>query len=372
MNKEPIPTIMIVDDTPANLNLLEEMLSGRGYEVNAFPHGKLALSAAAQSPPDLILLDVMMPDLDGFEVCRQLKTNPATSNIPVIFISALDDTYSKVNAFKQGGMDYITKPFQEAEVQARVKTHLKMHLMQAELEKHNQHLEELVHEKVREISDSQLATLVAISSLSEYRDGDTGQHIERTRTFCQILAQKLREEPRLAAILTDDYIENLYHAAPLHDIGKIGIPDHVLLKSAKLTPEEFEIMKTHVLIGTITLQRVRGRYPKNTFINMGIDIARSHHEKWNGTGYPDGISGENIPLSGRIMAIADVYDALRSKRPYKEPFSHERSVEIIQEGSGQHFDPDAVKAFLAIESNFDDISARMKYGETVTSIDFVS
>ncbi|MGE4345468.1 MAG: HD domain-containing phosphohydrolase [Geoalkalibacter sp.] len=361
MNREnPTATIMVIDDTPANLKLLEQMLHGRGYRVMEFPRGDMALKAAAKNPPDLILLDIMMPEMDGFEVCRRLKADKKLKDIPVLFISALDDTESKLQAFSEGGVDYVAKPFQEAEVLARVKTHLELWRMRRELEIYSHHLEDLVREKVQEISDSQLATIVAVSKLAEYRDDETGQHIERTRTFCRMLARKLRKNRRYAQSITDAFIENIYHAAPLHDIGKVGIPDNILLKPGKLTPEEFEIMKTHTTIGANTLQAVRARYPKNAFINMGIAIARSHHEKWDGSGYPDGLSGEDIPLSARIMALADVYDALRSKRPYKEAFSREKARTIIEEGAGTHFDPVVVEAFLALEPEFSAIREQME------------
>jgi putative two-component system response regulator len=347
--------VMVVDDTPANLKLLEEMLDGQGYHVVQFPSGALALRAAAQTPPDLVLLDIMMPGMDGFEVCRRLKADETLKEIPVIFISSLDDAVNKVKAFSEGGVDYVTKPFQEEEVLARVKTHLSLCRIRRELEKHNLYLEDLVRDKVKEISDSQLATILAVSKLAEYRDDETGRHIERTRTFCRILARKLRENHRYAGSITDAFMENIYHAAPLHDIGKVGIPDSILLKPGKLTPEEFETIKTHTTIGAMTLQSVRAKYPQNAFINMGIALTRSHHEKWDGSGYPDGFAGEDIPLSGRIVSLADVYDALRSKRTYKEAFSHEQSCTIIREGAGKHFDPAVVDAFVSLGSEFAEI-----------------
>jgi len=351
--------IMVVDDTPANLNLLEKMLQDKGYHVLAFPGGKMALNAATKSPPDLILLDINMPEMDGFEVCERLKADAALKEIPVIFISALTETADKVKAFAMGGVDYVNKPFQFEEVNSRVQTHLRLRKLQFELEKHNLHLEELVKEKVREISDSQLATINALAKLAESRDDDTGQHVERTRIFCIILAEKLRETSRYTGSIDAAYLENIYHAAPLHDIGKVGIPDNILLKPGKLTPEEFEIIKTHTVIGANTLQIARSKYPRNALINMGIAIARFHHEKWDGSGYPDGLAGEAIPLAARIVAVADVYDALRSKRPYKDAFTHEKSYAIIREGSGSHFDPALVEAFTAVESEFANIRAEM-------------
>jgi len=301
-----------------------------------------------------------MPDMDGFAVCKKFKESKVTCEIPIIFLSALSDTSDKVKAFSIGGVDYISKPFQAEEVLARVNTHLSLRSMQKELERHNHHLEDLVVEKMKELNDSQLATLVAISKLSEFRDLDTGMHIERTRNYCALLAKQLQQIPRDAGVITRSYIENIINAAPLHDIGKVGIPDSILLKPGKLTVDEFEIMKTHVSIGVKALTKVQEMYPKNAFINLGIDLAGAHHEKWNGSGYPKGLQSENIPLSGRIMAVADVYDALRSKRPYKEPLSHKQSLQIIIDDSGTHFDPTIVGALQAIEMQFAKISEELR------------
>lgn len=346
---------MVVDDTPANLKLLEEMLDGQGHRALMFPSGAMALRAIAKNPPDLILLDIMMPEMNGFEFCQKLKEDTKIKDIPVIFLSAMSDMESKVKAFTMGGVDYVTKPFHFEEIRARIETHLNLRKMHLENEKKNQHLEDLVQEKIKEISASQLATIFAVSKLAESRDDETGQHIERTQTFCRILSQKLLDHPRYGARLSPAFVENMYHASPLHDIGKVGIMDNILLKPGKLTPEEFEIMKTHTLIGSSTLQTVHSKYPNNTFLNMGIEIARSHHEKWDGSGYPDGLTGENIPLSARIMAVADVYDALRSKRPYKEPFSHRQSYDIMVKGAGNHFDPVVIETFIALEAKFANI-----------------
>ena len=355
-------TIMVVDDAPANLRLLQEMLQAKDYLVLTFPRGAMALTAATKNHPDLILLDIQMPEMDGFEVCRRLKADEALKEIPVIFISALTETSDKVKAFAAGGVDYVSKPFQFEEVNARVETHLNLRRMQAELKKHNLHLEDLVKEKVREISESQLATIHALSKLAASRDDETGQHIERVQVFCKVLTEKLRGNPSFTGSIDNNFIENIYHASPLHDIGKVGISDNILLKPGKLTPEEFEIMKTHSIIGAMTLQAACSKYPGNAFLNMGIALARSHHEKWDGSGYPDGLAGEDIPLCGRIMALVDVYDALRSIRPYKEAFSHEKSCKIILEGTGKHFDPAVIDAFREVEAEFAKISKRMDDG----------
>lgn len=224
-----------------------------------------------------------------------------------------------------------------------------------ELKKYSEHLEELVDAKVREISDAQIATIYALVKLAESRDGDTGAHIERTAQLCRLLAEKLRQLPEFSEIIDDEYIENIYRSSPLHDIGKVGIPDAILQKPGKLTPEEYEIMMTHAEIGAKTLEDVAKQYKGNTFIKMGLEIAKGHHEKWDGTGYPNGLSGKDIPLSARIMAIVDVYDALRSKRSYKEGFSHEKSAKIIEKGMGTHFDPLLVGVFLRYQNEFRDL-----------------
>lgn len=352
---ENMTRIMVVDDTPANLEILEELLSGKGYQVLSFPNGDMALRSAEQDPPDLIFLDIMMPQIDGFEVCRRMKSVEKLRDIPVIFISALDDTANKVKALLNGGVDYVTKPFQEEEVFARMETHLNLSRAKKELERYNHHLKELVQEKVRQITDSQMATLTALSKLAEFRDETTGKHIDRTRHYCRMLATKLGVDSPYADSITQSFIHDIYYSASLHDIGKVGIPDNILLKPGKLLPEEFEIMKTHVTIGALTLQKVLEQYPQNSFVNMGVLLTKYHHEKWNGKGYPEGLSGENIPLPARIMALADVYDALRSRRSYKEGLTHEEAVNIIFKESGQSFDPVIVDAFLALSSDFADV-----------------
>ena len=350
--------IMVIDDTPANLDILAAILRGAGYQVRLFPRGASALHSLDRDIPDLILLDIVMPGMDGFAVCAELKTLPSAREIPVIFLSALNETSHKVKAFAAGGVDYITKPFQQEEVLARVHTHLSIRHLQQELERHAHHLEELVQEKVREIQASQMATLQAISSLAEFRDLDTALHTERTSIYCRSLAEQLRADG--LDYIDEAYLDNIYHAAPLHDIGKIGIPDHILLKPGKLTPEEFATMKTHVDIGLKTLRTVLDKYPGNAFIKMGLELTGTHHERWDGTGYPGLLKGEDIPLSGRIMALADVYDALRSARPYKESYPHGQCVSIIESCSGSHFDPRVVQAFKARQLYFCEISEKMK------------
>ncbi|UMZ73497.1 HD domain-containing phosphohydrolase [Natranaerofaba carboxydovora] len=502
MCKENQENILIIDDTPSYLKLLINMLRERGYKVQGFQRGSHGLKAATKNPPDLILLDINMPEMSGFEVCEHLKADENLKNIPVIFISSLIGTKEKVKAFDLGAVDYLTKPFQLDEAKARIETHLNMRKLQKQLEEKNQtlreneakfraisdmaldavimidenaktvywntaaekmfgykrtevigidphdfimpekyktdyikgfksfvhtghgnaigkvleltaknkngeefpieialssinmgdkywasaiirdiserknaeevineyareidkknrYLEEMVQEKVEEISNSQIATIIALANLAESRDDETGQHIERTQSFCFFLATELKEESKYEDIIDEAYIENLTRAAPLHDIGKVGVSDNILLKPGKLTTEEFEIIKSHTTIGAKTLKEVKASYPNNEFINMGINIARSHHERWNGSGYPDGLSKDQIPLSARIMAVADVYDALRTKRVYKPAFSHEKAFKIINEEKGKHFDPVIVDAFNQIHEGFEEISDSM-------------
>jgi len=355
------PAILVVDDSRDNCNILQRLLEVRGYRVRTATGGIPALEAVENAPPDLILLDIGMPDMDGYRVCMRLKENERLREIPVLFLSAFDDADDKVRAFQSGGVDYVTKPFQYEEVFSRIETHLKIRRLQVQLETHNRDLEKLVAEQVQEISESQLATIFALAKLAESRDEDTGAHLERVQTLCRLLAARLAEEPRFKDHIGQAYILNIHHASPLHDIGKVGIPDGILLKPGRLTPEEFEAMKAHTTLGAETLAAVRQTYPKNSLLGMGIAIAKSHHERWDGKGYPEGLAGGDIPLSARIMAVADVYDALRSKRCYKPSFSHEKSLAILLEGRGTAFDPTVVDAFLELAPQCGDMLDAIGY-----------
>ena len=349
--------ILTVDDKKINRVLLKGHLVNAGYkQILQAESGKEAIAQVKEVHPDLILLDIVMPEMDGYEVCSQIKANDRFNDIPVIFLSALNDIKDKMTAFSYGGVDYITKPFSFLEVQARVQTHLNNHYLQQRLNRHNEQLEQLVQAKVKEVSESQMSTIFAIAHLAEKRDNETGMHLKRTRDYCRLLADWLSENSKYADTITNDYVRIIYEASHLHDIGKVGIPDAILLKPGKLTTDEFEIIKKHSIIGWETLKEVEEMYPSNMFIAVGSQIARSHHEKWNGKGYPDGLVGENIPLSARIMALSDAYDALRSVRPYKEAFSHQKSLKIIMGDKGKHFDPTIVDAFISLEEKFKLIS----------------
>ncbi len=346
------PSVMIVDDTPANLKLLKEMLNRLNYRVTAFTSGKAAVSSMRETIPNIILLDVSMPDMDGFEVCRQIKSNSHTQNIPVIFISALNEINDKVSAFRAGAVDYITKPFDFEEVRLRVNTHLKMYFYQAEIEKMNQMLSARVSEQVEKILDTerrlsytQEAIITGLAKLSECRDTDTGDHVERVSTYCTEIAKIMARYAEYSQIITDDFIKSLRSAATLHDIGKVGIDDTILLKNGKLTDHEFEQMKKHTVIGGEIIEKIREKIKGNPLVDMAYDVTMYHHERWDGQGYPSRLRGDQIPLSAQIMAIADVYDALGSKRPYKDPFPQEMIFQTILDQKGLHFSPHVVDAF---------------------------
>jgi len=351
MSAEPI--ILVVDDTPENLALVNMLLKGR-YETRLARNGELALRLAGREPlPDLILLDVMMPGMDGYEVCRRLKEDELTRDIPVIFLTAMSRMEDEKKGLELGAVDYITKPLSPAILLARISTHLKLKQAGEFLKHQNRLLEEKVQARTRQISALQDATIVAMASLAETRDNETGQHILRTQQYVKLLADHLRDHPRFREFLTEEVIQILFKSAPLHDIGKVGIPDHILLKPGKLTPEEFEIMKMHTVYGRDALlaaESLLGR--EHSFLHYARQIAYSHHEKWDGSGYPLGIKRNAIPVAARLMAVADVYDALISRRVYKPPFEHTKAVEIIMEGRETHFDPDIIDVFGRISDSF--------------------
>jgi len=356
--------LLVVDDNEMNRDLLSRRLQNYGYETDIAENGVQALERLADSEFDLVLLDVMMPDMNGYQVLEAMQADKGLNDIPVVMVSALDEVESAVRCIELGAEDYLHKPINAVLLKTKVaailekkylrKREKEMHL---EIENHNRYLEQRVQEQVRDISIAQMSAIFALSKLSESRDNETGAHLERVREFCKLLCRKLRDTPKYESIIDDQYIEYTGAASPLHDIGKVGIPDQILLKQGKLTDEEWLIMKTHPVIGAETLRAVDRNHPGNEFIRIGIAIAEGHHEKWDGSGYPYGLKGEQIPLEARIMALSDVYDALTSKRCYKEAFSHEKSREIILSSNNTHFDPDVINAFLAAESEFMEIRA---------------
>ena len=356
------PTILLVDDTPDNIALLSALLKDQ-YKIKIATNGVKALQVASAAPyPDLILLDVMMPEMDGHEACRRLKAAPETADIPVIFLTSRIQPEDEEMGLSLGAADYITKPISPPIVLARVATQLNLKKARQLLKEQNRNLEHLVSERTRQLVQMQEATILAMGSLAETRDNETGNHIRRTQAYVKALAEQLRDHPRFAAVLTDENIDLLYKSAPLHDIGKVGVPDRILLKPGKLDADEFEIMKLHTVYGRDAILAVEKHLGgSNDFLAFAREIAYSHQEKWDGSGYPEGLQGDAIPVSARLMAVADVYDALISRRVYKPAFGHGESMAIMKEGRGSHFDPDIFDAFLHIEETFRAIA--MQYSD---------
>lgn len=342
--------ILVVDDEPRNTKLLEAILSREGYRVECAGNGQDALRAVVELRPDLVLLDVMMPDTDGFQVAAQIKSNSDTRNIPIIMVTSLDDRASKLRALDSGAEEFLTKPVDRAELIVRTRNLLRLKELADLHANYARVLEERVVERSLRLTNSYRDTIAALNRAASYRDEETGAHVQRISHYCVELAQALG--------MDSAFCECIYYASPMHDIGKIAIPDRVLLKPGPLTPDEWEIMKTHATLGFKMLDGVDSPY-----IEMGRDIALRHHERWDGRGYPDGLSGEAIPLSARVMAIADVYDALRSRRPYKEAYGHDDAVRIIMHGDGRtspkHFDPRVLSAFVSARAAMRDIYQEM-------------
>ncbi|WP_320008652.1 two-component system response regulator [Maridesulfovibrio sp.] len=320
-------TVLIVDDVPQNLDLLYEVLKDR-YRVKAAMNGTKAVEILFSSePPDIVLLDVMMPEMDGYEVCRRIKADLRSMKIPVIFVTAMGEEQDETYGFELGAVDYITKPINPAIVLARVKTQLALY-------NQSQHLEELVQERTKVIYATRQDIVRSLGIAARYKDNETGAHIKRMSIFCQIIAKNIG--------MKDSEGNILLNAAPMHDIGKIGIPDSILTKPGKLDKAEWEIMKTHTTIGGAIL----GEHDYD-LMKVANRVVLNHHERWDGSGYPAGLRGEEIPIEGRISAIADVFDALTSKRPYKEAWPVDKACDYIWNGRGSHFDPRLVDAFKA-------------------------
>jgi putative two-component system response regulator len=326
-------TILIVDDNKVNIDVLAQLLSSE-YKIKVALNGKRALQIAKKAPsPDMILLDVMMPEMDGYEVCQYLKEDALTAKIPVIFVTAKDAEADERYGFSLGAVDYITKPISPSIVLSRVRTHLALH-------NQNRELAIKVKERTRELEDERIEVIQRLGRAAEYKDDETGRHITRVSHYARILAAGIG--------LDEECVEMLFYATPMHDIGKIGIPESILNKPGKLTPEEFEVIKTHPAIGSEILGD-----SKSELLTVARNVAFYHHEKWDGSGYPSGLKGEAIPLEARLMAVADVFDAVTSKRPYKEAWPIDKAVQMIKDNAGTHFDPQIVKAFI---ENFDDIA----------------
>lgn len=357
-------TLLIVDDTPDNLTLISSLLED-DYDIKVATNAEKALRiATSERPPDLILLDIMKPEIDGYEVCRRLKNNSATRDIPIIFLTARSEIEDEQKGLELGAVDYITKPISPPILMARVKTQLSLKASADFLRDKNDFLEREVARRISEFMAIQDVTILALASLAETRDSDTGNHIRRTQFYVRALAEQLKQHPRFSGFLSDYNINMLFKSAPLHDIGKVGIPDKILLKPGPLEPHEFEIMKRHTTLGREAIEHAeRSLGTKVEFLSMAKEIAYSHQEKWDGSGYPEGLSGDNIPISARLMALADVYDALISRRVYKDPIPHDQATQIILEGKNKHFDPDMVDAFIAIQAQFQTIASSYADGD---------
>ncbi|MBX7255191.1 MAG: two-component system response regulator [Candidatus Hydrogenedentes bacterium] len=353
------PVLLIVDDIPGNIELMRRLLAPKGYEVREATGGKVALEMVGIDPPDVILLDLIMPDMNGFEVCERLKRDLATRHIPVIIVTGMAEHEANIRALEAGADDFLTRPIDPVLLEARIRSSVKSKALQDQimryqrrLEDDNVALEERVRERTTQLERTQQVTVFSLARLAESRDPETGEHLDRMRRYVREIAIELGNRAKYESIVDSGFIETLYYSSPLHDIGKVGVPDAILLKPGKLTHDEFDIMKTHTLIGGDTLKAADTEAGGNSFLTMGRDIAYFHHEKWDGGGYPFGLKGEDIPLPARILALGDAYDALTSRRPYKEPFTHEMSKDIIVKASGTHFDPEIVDAFLARENKF--------------------
>jgi len=380
--------ILVIDDEDSIIKLLENILTKQGYTILKAYNGIEALDVLKYNPDiDLILLDIVMPKMDGYETCKQIKSTETYKNIPIFFLTGLNDLTNQDKGYKLGAVEFLEKPLNMHTLEMKINIHI-------ELKQYRDTLESLVDLKTKEIKAISHFAIDCMATLAEFRDNETGLHIKRTQNYIKILAEELSKTPKYQNQLDEKttwkfrtgvyyrvlpkhknklnerIINLLYRSAPLHDIGKIVIPDSILLKAEKLTVEEFEIMKTHAIKGQEILLAAGNKIKNNPFLAYAIDIAGTHHEKWDGTGYPFKLKGEDIPLCGRLMAIADVYDALINKRVYKPAFSHNKAVKIIKESSGTQFDPDIVEVFLKVESRFDKISK--KYIDKDTPCESVS
>lgn len=354
-------TVLVVDDTPANLTLMSAVLRDH-WRVTLANSGVRALELARRQAPDLILLDIMMPGMDGYETCRQLKADPLLREVPVLFLTAMTQPEDEVRGFECGGADFIHKPFNPSTVLARVRTQIEAKAGRDALRSHEQWLQTELEKRLTEVHRLRDATLYVMISFAEFRDEDTGFHVKRTQEYVRLLATQLNTMPDASRHMPAEQVDHVARSAPLHDLGKVAIPDHILLKPGKLTEPEMTIMRTHAERGWDMLRRAAARMGDggSEYLQFGMQIARSHHERWDGTGYPDRLAGEAIPLTARLMAVADVYDALISRRPYKEPMSHADACAYIEGDAGAHFDPVVVAAFNASRDGVQAIAQRWR------------
>jgi putative two-component system response regulator len=348
--------IMLVDDNMANLTMGKTMLKNL-YEVYAIPSAAKFFELLEHVTPDLILMDVIMPEMDGYEAIRLLKSDPALADIPVIFLTAKTDNRSELEGLSLGAIDYIRKPFSSALLLRRVENHLLIVAQKKALKNYNENLQEMVDRKTVQILELQNAVLSTVADMVEFKDDATGGHVIRTQMYLELLIDKMRNDQIYAEEISAWDMDLLISSAQLHDVGKIAISDTILNKPGRLTPEEIVQMQKHVTIGVQIIDRIAQKTAKSAFLSHARTIAGTHHEKWDGSGYPAGLRGRDIPLEGRLMAIADVYDALISPRPYKQPIPTEEAQRIIIEDSGSHFDPVLVDVFRSVADIFADVAA---------------
>ncbi|MCD7947303.1 MAG: response regulator [Oscillospiraceae bacterium] len=349
MKQDCRPIILCVDDEPTNLRLLMEILKD-DYHVYLAPSGERALTFLQSKTPDLILLDVEMPQMNGYEVIRIIKSEPKFRDIPIIFLTGLDGRDKEQIAFELGAVDYILKPISAGVVKARAGLHI-------ELETYRRNLEEQVVRRTNQLMHTQDCVLEMLANMTSYRDQETGGHIKRTGYYTEVIVDELLRVSRPGYMLGSEYATSIKKSAKLHDIGKVSIADSILLKPARLTPEEFEVIKMHTVIGAqIVDNAIDDLGETSAFLEVAREIIIAHHEKWDGTGYPHKLAGVQIPLSARIMAVVDVYDALISRRPYKEPYSHKDSLAIIRNDTGTHFDPSLIALCEPVFPRFEEIA----------------
>ena len=348
--------IMLVDDNKANLSIAKSMLDSY-YDVFALQSASKLFEFLKHITPDLILLDIEMPDMSGYDVIKILKVDQRYIDIPVIFLTARNEENDELEGLALGAVDYVTKPFSSAILLKRIESHLLIQKQRQELKELNDNLMKMVKDKTTQVIELQKSVISTVADLVEFRDQETGGHINRTQTYMQMIVNRLiKDNVYVDEMLAWENMEYLFLSAQLHDVGKLCISESILNKPGRLTPEEFEIMKTHAELGAKVIEKMQTKPGERAFLKYGQTIAGTHHEKWDGSGYPKGLSGRDIPLEGRIMAIADVYDALISQRPYKKPFGADESANIIIGGKGTHFDPELVEVFKKLSGNFADIA----------------
>ena len=344
--------VFIVDDNITNLIVSKNNLADK-YDVFTAPSGKKLFQLLEKVTPELILLDIEMPEMDGYEVIKVLKSAERTAHIPVIFLTAKNDPDSEVKGLDLGAVDYIMKPFSRELLLKRVEIHILIEAQKKQLKNYSRNLEGEVSKKTKTVLELQNAILKTVAELVECRDSITGGHIERTQSYLKMLVELLEDNNVYKKEFSSWDMELFVMSSQLHDVGKIAIKDEILLKPGRLTPEEFEIMKQHTTAGGDIIRKIEKSTSQSDFLNHAEALAESHHEKWDGTGYPYGLKEDQIPLQGRLMAIVDVYDALTNERLYKKAFSHTKSVEIIKDGAGKHFDPLIAEIFLRNEQEFE-------------------